>query len=227
MNTGMHRHVILALLGSVLLASGCATTGDDLPAMTSDGLMRIDSKKVDAVYWQEGATLEGYTAVAILEAPVSFRKDWMRDYNRNQMGLGNRVHESDMERIKGELSRAFHEEFSKVLADRGYSVVEQTGEAVLLLRPAIVDLDVTAPDLRSATRSTTFAADPGQMTLYMELYDSVTGDKIGEVADRQGGRSSARLEWSNAVTNRAEARRILRRWANLLADALDEANDRG
>ncbi len=226
MNTGMHRPALLVLLGSVLFAAGCATTGDDLPAMTTDGLTRIESKKVDAVYWQEGATLKGYTSVAILEAPVSFRKDWMRDYNRNQMGVSERVHESDMERIKGELSRAFHEEFSKVLADRGYSVVDTTGEAVLLLRPAIVDLDVTAPDLRSATRTTTFAANPGQMTLYMELYDSVTGDKIGEVADKQGGRNSARLEWSNAVSNRAEAKRVLRRWANLLADALDEANNR-
>lgn len=227
MKTGLYRNGLLGLLVSAALVTGCATTGDDLPAVTSDGLVRIESKKVDAVYWQEGATLEGYNAVAILEAPVSFRKDWMRDYNRNQMSTGNRVRESDMERIKSELSEAFREEFSKVLTDRGYAVVNGTGDEVLLLRPAIVDLDVTAPDLRSATRTTTFTADPGAMTLYLELYDSVTGDKIGEVADRQRGMDTGRLQWSNSASNRAEANRILRRWANLLADALDEANNRG
>jgi hypothetical protein len=227
MKTGMHRHFSVALLGATIFMSGCATTGDDLPAVTSDGLTRIESKKVDAVYWQEGATLQGYDSVAIVEAPVAFRKDWMRDYNRNRMSTGDRVRESDMERIKSELSSAFKEQFSTVLNERGYTVVDGTGDNVLLLRPAIVDLDVTAPDLRSATRSTTFTADPGEMTLYLELYDSVTGDKIGEVADRQRGMDSGRLQWSNSASNRAEANRILRRWANLLADALDEANNRG
>jgi len=226
MNNNRNCSILMPLLTSVLLAAGCTTTGDDLPAVTSDGLVRVDSKKVDAVYWQEGATLAGYDAVAITEAPVSFRKDWMRDYNRDRMGASDRVRESDMERIKRELSNAFQAEFSKVLTERGYSVVDTTGENVLLLRPAIVDLDVTAPDLRTAARTTTYTADAGQMTLYMELYDSVTGDKIGEVADKQGGRSTGRLEWSSSVSNRAEANRILRRWANLLADALDEANNR-
>jgi hypothetical protein len=226
MKTGIHQRTFAALLGATILVTGCATTGDDLPAVTSDGLTRIESKNVDAVYWQEGATLAGYNAIAIAEAPVSFRKNWMRDFNRDQMSLGNRVRESDMERIKAELSEAFQSEFSKVLTDRGYAVVDRTGDDVLLLRPAIVDLDVTAPDLRSATRTTTFAADPGQMTLYMEFYDSVTGDKIGEVADRQRGRDWGTLQWSNSASNRAEANRILRRWADLLADALDAAHNR-
>lgn len=226
MKTGMHRHFSVALLGATVLLTGCATTGDDLPAMTSDGLTRIESKNVDAVYWQEGATLEGYNSILILEAPVSFRKDWMRDYNRNQMSTGTRVRESDMERIKSELGKAFQAEFSKVLTDRGYTIVDKSGDDVLLLRPAIIDLDVTAPDLRSATQTRTYVTDPGAMTLYMELYDSVTGDKFGEVADRQRGRDTGVMTWSNSVNNRAEANRILRRWASLLADALDEANSR-
>lgn len=224
MYNGQYRYQMPALLGAILLASACATTGDDLPAMTSDGLTRIDSKKVDALYWHDGATLEGYDAITILEAPVSFRKNWMRDYNRDRMGVSDRVREEDMERIKSELSDAFQEEFARVLTDRGYSVVATTGDNVLLLRPAIVDLDVTAPDLRTAQRVDTYTADTGQMTLYMELYDSVTGDKIGEVADKVGGRNTGMMEWTTSATNRADANRMLRRWASLLADALDEAH---
>ncbi len=218
----------LASLGILLtVLGGCATTtSDSLPAVTSDGLKRIDSKKVDAVYWADGATLSGYDSVMLLDVPVAFRKNWMRDYNSTRVGVSDRVDEKDMDRIKSELSQAFREEFTKTLQDRDYKVVDQPGQSVLLLRPAIVDLDANAPDLQTASMSRTYTADAGEMTLYMELYDSVTSAKIGEVADHENAMDSGQFMYSNRVSNRAEAERILRKWAGLLADALDEAHGR-
>jgi hypothetical protein len=216
----------LALAGVLLtFLSGCATTTDDsLPAVTSDGLKRVDSSKVDALYRAEGASLAGYDSVMLLDTPVAFRKNWKRDYNSTRVGVSDRVDDEDMDRIKSELSAAFREEFTKTLQEGGYKVVDQPGQTVLLLRPAITDLDVNAPDLQTASMTRTYTAEAGEMTLYMELYDSVTGAKIGEAADHQNSLDSGQITYSNRVTNRAEAERMLRKWATLLVNALDEAH---
>jgi len=62
------------------------------------------------------------------------------------------------------------------------------------------------------------------MTLYIEIYDSVTGDLIAKAMDRQADTSRrGYYTWANSVTNSAAARRILGGWANILLDALNEA----
>ena len=218
---------VLPLLTAVL-AAGCATTSaDDLPATTTDGLKRVASSKVDAVYWADGASLAGYDSVMILDTPVAFRKNWMRDYNSDRTDLSLRVSQEDMDRIKAGLTEAFREQFTETLEDGGYKVVDEPGESVLLLRPAITDLDVNAPDLDTSTNVRTFTTEAGEMTLHMELYDSATGDKIGEVADREQAIDRSHFQYTNRVTNRAEANRILNKWAKLLVDALDEARSKG
>ena len=64
-------------------------------------------------------------------------------------------------------------------------MVEDAGEDVLIAKPAIVDLDVIAPDLQTAQRSKTYSESAGEMTLVLELYDSLTHDKIVTVRDRK------------------------------------------
>lgn len=208
-----------------LLFAGAALAKDDMPDVTEDGLMRIDSKNVDAVYWLEGATLEGYNKVLIMDPQVAFRKNWQRDYNRTATpGVSRRVTPDDMEKIKQGLADEFVSVFKEVLGEAGYDVVAEPAEDVLVLRPAIVDLDVTAPDLGSSMRDRTYTTSAGRMTLYMDLFDSVTGAKIGTVIDGQKARDTGMMTWSSGVKNRQEARRILRKWSGLLSNALDEAH---
>ncbi len=65
-------------------------------------------------------------------------------------------------------------------------------------------------------------ATTGQAVLYIELFDSVTGQILGRAADRQvAGRASGRLTWTNRVTNRTDARRVMNGWAVQLRDFLD------
>jgi hypothetical protein len=62
------------------------------------------------------------------------------------------------------------------------------------------------------------------MTLYIEAYDSVTGDLLAKALDRKADRSNNSFyTWSNSVTNKAAAERILKGWATILLDALNEA----
>ena len=217
--------VSLLAIGAVLIA-GCAPTAtmnSDLPTVTEDGLKLVPAKNVDALYWRDGATLQPYTAVKLVECTVAFKKDWMRNQNQNRSSVTTRVRPEDMERIKAALSTRFNEEFTKVLEKGGYKVVAEGGEDVLTLRPAIINLDVTAPDLRTAGMTQTYTTSAGEMTLYVELYDSATGARIGQAVDRQRAIDRGYITYTNSVTNTAEANRILRKWAGLLVDALDEA----
>jgi hypothetical protein len=61
------------------------------------------------------------------------------------------------------------------------------------------------------------------MTLYIELYDSVSGDIIAKALDRRFDRNSGIYTWTNSVTNKAAVNRILKGWAGVLVDALNEA----
>lgn len=219
--------VSVALAALALTLTSVAAAKDDLPDQTADGLSRIESKNVDAAYLQEGATLAPYTKVMLVECSVAFRKNWMKDQNRSTADLTNKVNADDMERIKKSLSAEFDKEFTKVLEEGGYSVVQNPGEDVLLLRPAIVNLDVTSPDLKSVNTRRSYSASAGQMTLYMELYDSATSAKIGLVLDSQNARDNGFMSVSNSVTNRAEAGRMLRKWSSLLVAAMDEAKNQG
>ena len=215
---------LLALgLSLVMLAAPWAKAADELPATTPDGLELLSGTKVRAAYAKPGATLEAYTKVALVDCYVAFRKNWERDYNRDA-SFGRRVDARDMERIKAALAEEFRKVFTDELVKGGYEVVDQTGEDVLHVRPALVDLDVNAPDLQSADLSRTYVTSAGSMTLYMELYDSVTGDIIAKVLDPQVSDRGFRFE-ANRMTNKTEADRILRKWAGLLRSHLGTVQD--
>ena len=127
-----------------------------------------------------------------------------------------------MERIKEDVATLFERVFVERLEAAGYPVVENAADDVLVLRPAIIDLDITAPDTMSPGRSRTFTTSTGAATLYIELYDSVSGQILGRAADRTAVRNmGGTVSFSNRVTNSADARRMFRNWAGLLRDFLD------
>lgn len=208
--------VLLAFASPVFAA-------DKYPDVSDDGLERVKSKSMDAVYWQQDATLDGYTRIKIDECQVEFKKNWLRNQNSQRTGL-RKVTAEDMERIGAKLSKEFTKVFTKELQENGnYEIVQSAGEDVLLLKPTITDLDVRAPDLKTPGRSTSFVTSAGEMTLSMELYDSATNSLIGRVIDRARARDIGTIQVSNSVTNKTEADRILRRWAALLREALGES----
>ena len=212
-----------ALLALVLItaASSMADAEKAEAGLSFDGLKRVENSKVAMAYIDPDADFSTYKRVKILEPNVAFRSNWRRDQNRRRTG---RVSVRDMERIRANVASLFEKVFTEALeADGGFEVVDEIGDDVLLLRPAIIDLDVTAPDTRSAGRSRTFTTSAGAATLYIELFDSVSGDIIGRAADRQAIRSpGSSLSLSNRAVNTAEGRRMFRRWANLLRSFLDE-----
>ena len=182
----------------------------------------VKDSDLATVYADPGADLSIYNRIWLEDATVAFKKNWQRDQNRSSANRF-KVRTKDMERILADTATLFREVFTKELLDGGYVLAEEAGDDVLLVKPAIVDLDVTAPDIPQPTRNMSFSESAGEMTLNLELYDSITGDKIAKATDRKRDAFRGYVEWRTSVNNRAVARRMMESWAKALRSALDEA----
>jgi hypothetical protein len=195
-----------------------AFAADVASAPTDEGLVKVEVKDVDSVQRRPGVDWKGYTGVLIAPVGVSFSKSWdPRDYGA--MGLSA----ADVDRMRHELAELTEKTFAKVLAEGGYTVVQAAGEGVLAVEPNIVNLYVNAPDPLEPGRSRTYVLNTGQMTLALELRDSVTGTLLARARDRKRGSEHPWLTIANSVVNRAEAERALTGWARQLRANLDAA----
>jgi len=104
---------------------------------------------------------------------------------------------------------------------RGAGIPEPPAVTQISLRPAIIDLDVTAPDTMSAGHSRTFTNSAGATTLFVELFDSVSGEILARAVDREETRQNSTFRYTTRSSNKADATRMLARWADLLRDRLD------
>jgi len=210
-------------LAFVLLttANSLMAKEDEFPEVTVDGLHRVADSKLAVVYAEPGADLSQYNRILLLDAHVAFKKNWERN-QRSSSALTRKVTSKDIEKIKNTLAAEFQTIFQTTLEEGGYEVVTEPGEDVLLVRPAIINLDVNAPDTPRAGSTMTFAQSAGEMTLYVELYDSVTSDLIAKALDRRVDNQSY-YTWTNSVTNKKAAEKILKGWASILLEALNEA----
>lgn len=217
----MHRRFgISSVLFATLVASAVAS-GGEIPEVTHDGLHRVPNTKMAVVWMKPGASLDPYTKVRILDCFVAFKKNWQMGRDFQQQISARR-----MDEIKKDLAQAFQKVFIEELQKGGYQVVDASGHDVLLVRPAIIDLDIEAPDSAGSADMTMYSASAGQMTLVAELYDSVTSDLILRAIDPEADRGDGTIEWQNGGSNIQAADEILRRWADRLRNALDEAHGR-
>lgn len=214
------RQILWLAAAIVALASPALQAKEDTPQTTPEGMELIKESRERVVYAMPGTSLDQYTRVAILDVYVAFKKDWARDYNRTAT-LGGRITDSDVERIKADLSAEFKKVFTEVLTEAGHEVVDVAGDDVLVLRPAIVNLNINAPDTNSTSFTRVIVRSAGEMTLFLELYDSVTNAIIARVIDAQADNSGF-AQRADRMTNKADADRIIRNWARELEGHLGD-----
>lgn len=196
------------------------------PEVSLDGLAEIEKNRRGALYADPEVDWTVYEKIRLDSATVAFRKNWLRDQNRYQP---HRIRVEDMERIRETMATTFNEVFTKELSEEGgYELSADNGENVLRITPEIVDLDVYAPDPRSAAGiQRVYAETAGRMTLKLHFYDSVTGDLIATARENRESPRRGYLQWSTSVTNTAEARRMFQSWARSLRERLDQATEGG
>jgi hypothetical protein len=212
--------LVLALMA--LPGIPAAQAKEKLPETSPEGLVLQKDTKLEVVYLRPGVNFGGYDKFAILECAVAFRRDWQQDQNSS---TPFRVSKEDMDRIKTTLGDEFKKVFVAELQGKGgYQIVDAGAPDVLILRPAIINLDVQAPNPNMQPgMSATFSASAGQMTLYLEIFDSVTSQILARVIDAEAGQDAGRIQMQSGVTNKVEADRILKKWAGILRGALDTA----
>lgn len=215
------RVLIVAFI--TLNIASCSTAPKE-PEVTPDGLVEVLGTEVDKLYRLPEADLGEYSEFGLAPCTVAFRKHWQRDQNNSRMDFSHRVTQEDVDRIKDGLAAycdtLFREE---LLQDPAYTLVDDfdDGQNVLVIKPSIVNLDVNAPDVRSASMMRSYTTSAGEMTLNLELVDGTTGQVLARVIDRQQDFDSGQMEWTTTASNSAEARRILRAWSKQLRAGLD------
>lgn len=217
-------HAALAVtlaIGAAAFSPPADAASSKLPEVSPEGLKLVPKTKASAVYLRDGATFGGYDKVAILECPVAFRQNWQRD--QNSQGTG-RVTDSDVAKIRAALSAEFQKVFSQELAAKGQTVVTAAGTGVLILRPAIINLDIEVPNT-TAPNAYVFTDSAGQATLYLELYDGVSGELLARIIDAQEADDAGGSRLRTRSSNKADADRMLNMWADRLGTYLQNARE--
>jgi hypothetical protein len=219
----------VALPGVLAATIGCASPGDKLPAVSAEGMKRVENSRVDALYVNPDADFSEFRRFAIADVDVSFRRNWLRDQNQTRKDLSRRVSQEDANIIRTAVADSFRRIFTDELEKAGYTIVdpatsENVTDDLLLLLPDIFDLDVSAPDIASPDRVRTYTACGCSMTLSLELQDATSGTLLARITDRKKAPDQRPMRIANSVTNRADANRIMRRWAKMLVEKLESVH---
>jgi hypothetical protein len=196
-----------------------AASKEEPPEVTPEGLHRVHDTKLARVYADPAADLSGYQKILLVDAQVAFRKNWRQDINRNKPYA---ITTQGMQDIRLRMSALFGEVFTEELSAAGYVLSDEVAADVLIVRPAIVDLDPSSPESASG-RTRNITQSVGAMGLYLELRDSETGDILVKALDYQVDRSEVTAYMKDSTRNERVAREILTDWAQTLVTGLDEA----
>jgi hypothetical protein len=212
----------LAAMTAVLcIAFAPAAFSADPPAMSPDGLRLVKNTEFAVVYVKPGATLKPYTKFAILNCFVSFAPNWRENMQTN---FNIPITEDQIKQTETELAAEFKKVFVAQLEQGGYQLTTDAGPNVLVLRPAIINLQITAPQDMEDPDETTFSTSAGQMTLFLELYDSVTSELLARVIDPEEASNYGIFTWGSKVGNIEAANQIMTKWSDTLRHYMEAAN---
>jgi hypothetical protein len=215
-------YLILALLlfgGSIAFAADKETLkkGD----ITTDGLSITKSTTFTQTEIKKGATWSEYTKYRITPVEVSFRKNWQKDYNQGQTSLSQQVTEKDMAGIRESIGKIAYEELDKALQKKGNLTKTDTDDSkTLLFKPKVINLDIYAPDVQGSQQTMNYIRQAGKATLFLEVYDSVSGEILGRWVDTREDPDRGYFDWANRVTNNERMRSVISVWANRLVEGL-------
>ena len=211
--------ILLLICGCISCASkGQFNKGD----VTTDGLTVMKSTRFTEAQMKNGVNWSEYTKYLITTVEVSFRKNWKRDHNRGQRGISGQVTDKDMARIRQSMGKLVYEEFDKALQEEsGLTKVNEPDSSTLLFKPVIINLDVYAPDIPSASMSNTYIRQAGRATLFLEIHDAVSGELLARWVDTREDPDRVYTEWATRITNETRAKHIVSNWSRRLVEGLD------
>jgi hypothetical protein len=209
--------IILAVVLAGALTGCAASRGPD--EITADGLARVPSRSAGGVYRAPGAPFIQYKRFIVEPLTVDFVKNWRKRHPE--------VSDREVRRMRDEAARIFAEEFADVIVEEGgYRMADAPGEDVLLLAPAVTELDVPAPE-NDLVDTRSLSPRRPSMTLTGELRDAATGKLVGRIIVIEPGERYGinELRLANRVTNAHELSVVFSKWVRMLREALDVAKN--
>lgn len=208
--------VLCLLLAPTLTA---ATTPDQLHPDQQE-LLTVEQSRWGDIRMLPGTDWSRYDRIILETATVSFRKNWERD---QRVRYNNQVREKDIQRITEGLASQLNEIFTiELTQDGNYVLNDAEGAGVMRITPAIVDLDIIAPDRMRKNIGYSLADSKGRMTLDLKISDSVSNDLLAHMTDSREDPRVGYFEWTTTIQNRLAARDILKLWARRLGEWLEE-----
>jgi hypothetical protein len=182
--------------------------------VTPDGLHRIVTYRVGGAWLRPGASFAGYRKVMIAPVTIEYARPPRPAPTSGNHGLSP----AQMDRIRSLFQAALEEEF----AESVFEVVAEPASDVLKVTVHIANLAVSTPP--ETGRNRVYVSVAGEMTGILDVADSTSGISLGRIADRRriapGGAGlvpsrGGESEWF-------EIRNILREWAELLREGIEE-----
>ncbi|MGI9331412.1 MAG: DUF3313 family protein [Gammaproteobacteria bacterium] len=192
----------MALVCSLL---GCTQTTGETTSETTVETLRVPAKsRVDEAYLKPDVDFSGYRRLQAAPLEIYFYQ-----------GMGE-PDPAVAERIRAIFRRVF-------LAAIGddYPLSDEPAPDVLAVRASLLDLkhSPVMGKLPVQGRAARLAAN-GQLTFFMELRDSVSGELLARAADQE--KPPAPGEVMSDIDAWAQTERAATRWAGLFRDFLDE-----
>ena len=216
--------VLLIAVAAVLtsLLAGCASPGVDTSSSAEpsyDGLIPLKGTQMRKVWVREGFDLTGYSKVMVVGAGIQYRP--VKDVKGTSM-RSNASEFPVSDRGKEMLEQIISEEFEKAFEGlERYELVEEDGADVLLVRGAFLDVVSRVPP-DGPGRTDYYLSSVGQASFMLEMLDSDSGAVLIRAVDTRGMDTVGYTARSSSVSNSAEARRLMRAWAKIVVEALNE-----
>ena len=210
------------------LMMGCAQQQRTLQTgptaeVTHDGLVRVDHSAMQYAWIKPDINLSTYSKFMVAEPEFEFRAVRNTGTRRSSSTNEFAISESGKQKLIETVQDVFRDELSK---SKYFTRVDGPGPDVLLIEGAMLDIvSRVPPDM--VGRGDIFLDRVGEATLVLQISDSMSGETFARAADRRAAEPATGGVRANTVTSIAEVRRLARRWATRLREAMDELHDRG
>ena len=209
---------------AIALLAGCSTAPPTIQEgpnaeVSYDGLHAIDNA-VFAMAWADpDIDFSRYSKIIPGGATLEFRA--VRRNAGTQRARSSQsefyIEQGGRDALAELTTEVFSEELSK---STRFTVADAPGQDVIVIRGALHDIVSNVPP-QTAGRSEIFLSSVGEITLILEVIDSMSGEVIFRALERLALDRQGQAMRSSSVNSRSEVRRVLRRWATTLREGLD------
>ena len=214
----------ISLAIALMLIAGCSSAPPTIQEgpnaeVSFDGLHAIDNSIFKLAWADPDIEFSRYNKIIPGGATLEFRA--VRRGAGTQRARSSQtefyIDEVGRERLAALTTEVFSEELAK---STRFTLADAPGHDVLVIRGALHDIVSNVPP-EAPGRTEVFLSQVGEITLILEVVDSMSGEVIFRAMERRAlDRNSMGLR-STSVNTRSEVRRVLRRWATTLREGLD------